>query len=108
MDERSLNGYTGAGGASPASIDIREDGTIKIHMTSGPPIGDSQIQLAVFANPSGLTAIGNNLYMETTASGAPEVGDPQDGSFGAIKHKMLEGSNVAMVTEMVNIITTQR
>lgn len=67
-----------------------------------------QIQLANFVNPSGLEAIGDNLFLETDASGAPTVGNPGDDNIGTLKQGMLEGSNVDAVKEVTNLITAQR
>lgn len=70
------------------------------------PLGD--ITLTDFINPSGLQAIGGNLFLETVASGAPVQGNPGENGLGTLKQGMLEGSNVDIVEEMVNMITTQR
>lgn len=69
-------------------------------------LGD--ITLADFINPSGLQPIGGNLFVETPASGNPIEGIPGENGMGALKQGMLEGSNVDIVEEMVNMITTQR
>ncbi|NLS13731.1 flagellar basal-body rod protein FlgG [Vibrio sp. SM6] len=67
-----------------------------------------QITLANFINPAGLEALGGNLFRETEASGmAQELIAGEDGA-GTIKQGALEGSNVAVVEEMVDMITTQR
>ena len=67
-----------------------------------------QITLAKFINPAGLEALGGNLFRETEASGfAEELVAGQDGA-GSIKQGALEGSNVQVVEEMVDMITTQR
>ena len=66
------------------------------------------ITLVTFMNPAGLSANGGNLYRETEASGTPnEVTAGLDGA-GTIKQGALEGSNVQVVTEMVDMIATQR
>lgn len=67
-----------------------------------------RIQLARFSNPSGLRSVGGNLYVETTASGPAETGNPAENGFGRILQGFLEGSNVNVVEEMVNMITAQR
>lgn len=74
------------------------------------PIPDElgQLTLATFANPTGLLALGDNLYAETAASGAPEEGVPGDDAFGKLKQGALEGSNVQVVEEMVDMIAAQR
>jgi flagellar basal-body rod protein FlgG len=67
-----------------------------------------QIDLADFVNPQGLKAIGNNLFRETEASGNPVVGTPGLAGLGNVSQGTLETSNVDVVEEMVNMITTQR
>ena len=67
-----------------------------------------QIETARFINPSGLKAIGKNLFMPTGASGDPVTGVPSENGFGAISQNILEMSNVSVVDEMVNMITGQR
>jgi len=67
-----------------------------------------QIQTASFLNPSGLQPIGQNLLVETAASGAPQVGTPTQDGLGRIAQGSLEASNVNMVEELVNMIETQR
>ena len=59
-------------------------------------------------NPQGLQAIGQNMFIETAASGAPVVGVAGEEGRGVIKQGMLEGSNVNAVEELVDMITTQR
>ncbi|MBM9602994.1 flagellar basal-body rod protein FlgG [Desulfopila inferna] len=66
------------------------------------------LELAVFTNNAGLSAAGNNLYLETGASGAPAVSNPGDDGFGLLIHTFLEGSNVNIVQELANMITAQR
>jgi len=95
--------------AEVKKFSVGEDGSVSITTA-----GDSQaqeignIQLADFINPAGLEAIGGNLFVETTASGAPRVGTPGLDGIGALKQGTLEGSNVSVVEELVNMITTQR
>ncbi len=67
-----------------------------------------QLQVARFINPSGLKNIGQNLVIETAASGAPVVGNPGEDGAGTIVNQYLEMSNVKVVEEMVNLIVTQR
>lgn len=67
-----------------------------------------RIQLVRFNNPSGLRSLGGNLYEETPASGTPNKGNPGENGFGTISQGYLEGSNVNVVEEMVNMITAQR
>ena len=67
-----------------------------------------QIQLADFINEEGLQPIGNNLLVESAASGAPQVGTPGTNGLGTLQQGSLETSNVNTVTELVNMIECQR
>jgi flagellar basal-body rod protein FlgG len=67
-----------------------------------------RIELARFANPSGMQAIGDNMLVETAASGAPQVGAAGEEGRGSLRGGMLEGSNVNVVEELVDMIETQR
>ncbi|TVQ84192.1 MAG: flagellar basal-body rod protein FlgG [Micavibrio sp.] len=67
-----------------------------------------QIQLAIFQNVAGLEAIGDNLYLETEASGTAVIGDPNTAGFGRIEQGTLEASNVNVVQEITNLIQAQR
>ncbi|WP_260955474.1 flagellar basal-body rod protein FlgG [Pseudomonas citri] len=88
---------------------VGRDGTVSITLPGNPAaqvIGN--LQTADFINPAGLQAVGNNLFLETAASGAPQVGTPGLNGFGTTLQNTLETSNVSTVEEMVNMITTQR
>ena len=67
-----------------------------------------QIQLADFINEEGLQPTGNNLLVESAASGAPQVGTPGTNGLGTLQQGSLETSNVNTVTELVNMIECQR
>jgi len=67
-----------------------------------------QLQLATFPNDGGMEAIGNTMFMETDASGAPVIGNPQENNFGEISQGYLESSNVNVVEEITKLITAQR
>lgn len=89
------------------SIVVSEGGVITF-MKDSEPVGTESLQLSRFNNPSGLAALGGNLFRETTASGPPSVGIPGTESFGTIRQGFLENSNVNIVQEMVNMIVAQR
>lgn len=72
------------------------------------PIEIGRIELARFTNSAGLRSLGENLLQETVASGRPQTGFPQESGFGRILQHSLEGSNVEIVREMVEMITAQR
>ncbi len=90
------------------SVTISADGTVSAVQPGGISTTLGQIQLADFANPGGLTAIGQSLFQESQASGAPIAGTPGANGIGAIEQGALEQSNVSAVDEMVNLIAAQR
>jgi flagellar basal-body rod protein FlgG len=101
-------GLTIPTGAS--SITIGSDGTVSVTQagqTAAQQVG--QIQLALFPNPGGLNSIGKNLFLATTASGDPIVGTPGGTEgLGGIEQGVLEGSNVNVVEEFIQMIMAQR
>jgi flagellar basal-body rod protein FlgG len=72
------------------------------------PTQVGQIQLANFINPAGLQARGENLFLETAASGAAQANVPGTNGLGAINQGFVETSNVNVTEELVNLITAQR
>ena len=91
------------------TISIGEDGTVSV-LAGGAasPTNIGNIQTVDFINPTGLQAIGGNLFLETAASGAPQTGTPGLGGLGRLASGALESSNVNVVEELVNMIETQR
>ena len=67
-----------------------------------------QISLVNFGNPRGLLPIGQNFLVESTESGQPQEGAPLDGGFGSVIQGFVEGSNVNVVQQLVDMIETQR
>ena len=95
--------------ADATDIDINESGEVLVSVPgSTAPSNVGQIQLANFVNPTGLDAIGDNLFLETDASGAPTTGNPAEDEFGALRQGSLEQSNVNVVEEITELITAQR
>jgi flagellar basal-body rod protein FlgG len=96
--------------ASAQAVTIAGDGTVTYTIpgqTQAQTAG--QITLANFQNPAGLNSIGNNLYLTTTASGDPTVGPPGGNEgMGTLLQGYLEQSNVSVVNEFINLITSQR
>jgi flagellar basal-body rod protein FlgG len=72
------------------------------------PTTVGQIQLATFPNEAGLDAQGNNLLLQSAASGQPTTGNPGAPGFGTVMQGFIETSNVNVVTEITNLITAQR
>ena len=96
--------------ANAQSVTIATDGTVSYTQpgqTAAQVAG--QIQLANFANPAGLNSIGGNLFAQTDASGDPIVGNPggPEGN-GQLMQGYVEGSNVSVVEEFINMIVSQR
>jgi flagellar basal-body rod protein FlgG len=87
-------------------ISVSQTGDVTVTTASGST--SFKIQLVRFANPTGLESVGGNLYVETPASGTPELGNPGEQGYGSVVQGYLEGSNVNVVTEMVNMIVAQR
>ncbi len=95
--------------AQVQTFTVGEDGTVSVTVSGDPtPQVIGNIQTADFVNPAGLQAIGNNLFLETGSSGAPQVGTPGLTGLGVVLQNTLENSNVSVVEELVNMITTQR
>jgi flagellar basal-body rod protein FlgG len=90
-------------------IVVTADGQVQISTQDSPNLQTvTTIELSKFINPDGLLKLGDNLYRETDASGTPQVGAPGQQGFGNIRQGFLEGSNVEPVTELIDLITTQR
>jgi flagellar basal-body rod protein FlgG len=87
-------------------ISIGANGQISTQTAGGLEVA-GQIQLATFNNPAGLSAAGGNLLNESASSGAPVVGNPNQGPFGAVLSGFLEGSNVDIAEEMVDQIVAK-
>jgi len=90
-------------------LTISKDGIVQATLFGDPtPQELGQIDLVDFINPAGLQAAGGNLFKETAASGAPNVGVAANDGFGTIEQGALENSNVEVVEELVKMITVQR
>jgi flagellar basal-body rod protein FlgG len=95
--------------ADAQSITVARDGTVSITQAGIPaPTQIGALQLATFMNPAGLESRGENLYVETAASGNPNTNTPGTNGAGLLVQGYVETSNVNVVEEMVNMIQTQR
>ena len=95
--------------ANATHITIGENGMVSATVgaaTTSTELG--QLTLATFINPTGLLALGDNLYQQTTSSGEAAEGNPGEDGRGKLKQAALEGSNVQVVEEMVDMIAAQR
>ena len=107
------DGYTVAPGitipSTATDITISKDGQVQATIpgqTAPQVVG--QLELSNFQNEAGLEAQGDNLFIETAASGTPTTGAPASTGFGSIQQGFLETSNVNAVTEISDLITAQR
>jgi flagellar basal-body rod protein FlgG len=92
--------------AGTSAIGISAGGDVTMTTPNGTQT--FRIQLVRFTNPSGLQSIGGSLFLETPASGVPEIGSPGENGFGTVMQGYLETSNVNVVEEMVGMILAQR
>ncbi|MDX9899660.1 MAG: flagellar basal-body rod protein FlgG [Spirochaetia bacterium] len=93
----------------PETLSISQDGRINVKVPGqDDPVDVGRLELYRFANPVGLTAVGENLFKLSNASGDPLPGRPGFDGMGKTIHKFLEMSNVSVVREMVNMIVAQR
>ncbi|MBB1160654.1 flagellar basal-body rod protein FlgG [Aquariibacter albus] len=90
-------------------VTIGSDGIVTARMPGqAAPRQIGQIQLANFQNPAGLEPLGQNLFAETAASGAPNTDAPGANGLGSLTQGFVETSNVNVVEELVTMIQTQR
>ena len=90
-------------------VSISKSGQVQV-ITAGEtePSIVGQLEIATFFNQAGLEAVGDNLLLETTASGPANVGTPGEVGFGQLLHKFTEASNVDAVAEISSLIIAQR
>jgi flagellar basal-body rod protein FlgG len=95
--------------ANAQSLTIGKDGTVSVTqpgVTAAVQVGS--LQLATFINNAGLESRGENLYVETAASGSPNTNTPGTNGAGLLNQGYVETSNVNVAEELVNMIATQR
>jgi flagellar basal-body rod protein FlgG len=91
------------------SVTISRDGVVEVvAQGQSAPQQVGQIELAAFINPAGLEAIGDNLFLETAASGAANISTPGEAGFGTLMQGFTETSNVNAVEEISALIIAQR
>lgn len=95
--------------SNAVKVNIGTDGTVSVQQAGqNATTSVGNIQMATFANPSGLSAVGKNLFQPTDASGTATTGTPGQNGIGTTAQGMLEMSNVSVAEEMVNMIVGQR
>jgi flagellar basal-body rod protein FlgG len=91
------------------SVSIGTDGAVSVQLAGqAAPNQVGSLQVVDFVNPAGLQARGENLLLESAASGPPQAGTPGLNGLGALQQGALESSNVNVVEELVAMIETQR
>lgn len=98
----------GAASGRLTGIEVSAEGVVTARYTNGQSIPLGQVALTSFTNPQGLQKLGDNAWGETFASGQPIRGIAGTSSFGLIESGALEGSNVDLTEQLVNMITAQR
>ena len=109
----TADGYTVQPGltipSNATNVTINRTGQVQVTLSGQTaPTTVGSVQLAVFPNEAGLDAQGENLFLQTAASGNPVTGAPAAPGFGAVMQGFVETSNVNVVTEITNLITAQR
>lgn len=95
--------------ANAINVTIARDGVVSVTRAGSPtPTQVGALQLTSFVNPAGLKSMGENLYVETSASGTPSTNAPGSNGLGLLNQNYVETSNVNVVEELVNMIQTQR
>ncbi len=91
------------------SVSINRNGTIAVTLPNDNQLVEvGQLELANFTNPAGMKSMGRGLFAPTEASGVPQVAIPGEQGTGELSQGFLEGSNVQIVTEMIDMIVSQR
>lgn len=91
------------------AVSISRDGTVEATLSGNPqPQQLGQLELATFINPAGLESVGDNLFLESAASGQPVVSAPGSPGVGTLQQRAIEASNVNAVEEISNLIEAQR
>ena len=96
-------------GFDVSTLTVTQSGVVSVKVNGGnDPVEVGQMELYRFPNAVGLHSQGDNLFIQTNASGEAIAGRPGYEGFGDTRHKFLEMSNVSVVNEMVSMITAQR
>lgn len=103
--DQTQNGFTAG---NLVSFNLSPDGRIVGSYTNGQTNILGQVALASFANPNGLTPMGDNQWVETSVSGPPLVSTPGNSGLGVVQSSAVEESNVDLTAELVAMITAQR
>ncbi|MFP2504074.1 flagellar hook protein FlgE [Buttiauxella gaviniae] len=104
----TTNSATGYASAEQNGVQVDDDGKVYATYSNGERMLQGQVVLATFPDENGLEAVSGTAWVQTGESGTPLIGTPGSGSFGSLSSGMLEGSNVDLTSELVNLMTAQR
>jgi len=91
-----------------SGLDISDSGVVQARFSNGQTSALGKVALANFANPQGLTPLGDSTWGDSFNAGDRRLGEPGAGNFGFLQSGALESSNVEITEELVNLITAQR
>lgn len=94
--------------ADTVTVTLQDNGTLTANGADDTILATANVLISSFINPSGLFAVGNNLFRPTEGSGPATEGTPGEDGLGTVVNNYLEGSNVSVVEEIVSMISGQR
>jgi flagellar basal-body rod protein FlgG len=94
--------------ADTVTVTLQDNGTLTANGADETILATANVLISTFINPSGLFAVGNNLFRATEGSGPATEGTPGEDGLGTVVNNYLEGSNVSVVEEIVSMISGQR
>lgn len=104
----TTNDANGYASAEQNGVQVDPDGKVYATYSNGERMLQGQVVLATFPDENGLEAVSGTAWVQTGASGTPLIGVPGSGSCGSLSTGMLEGSNVDLTSELVDLMTAQR
>lgn len=104
----SNNASSGYASAERTGVQVDADGSVYATYSNGQRMLQGQVILANFTNPNGLATSNGTSWTQTSSSGNPLIGTPGEGLLGSVQSYALEGSNVNLTSELVNLMTAQR
>jgi flagellar hook protein FlgE len=104
----TTNTATGYASAEQNGVQVDDDGKVYATYSNGERMMQGQVVLATFPDENGLEAVSGTAWQQTGASGTPLIGAPGTGSFGTLSSGMVEGSNVDITNELVELMSAQR
>ncbi len=90
------------------NVSVTADGTVTAVDTDGATVEIGTIELTRFPNPGGLASNGDNIFLESDASGAAQAGAPGSENFGTLSGYKVEQSNISLAQELTHLMTLQR